>query len=615
MAPDVSRISPRKESGQRPLPSAATPDQVADRTMIGSEQLLKQPDMSLSSSMQQLPVESLGVPHLSDVDAALLAMPATLPFDNFRDDGAFVDGPFDPEYFDLEPDVFYSAQNNSCGFIPNSNIIDEVDRKDFKMISDTTISTPMSMSGFMSFGGTGSSSFWPPEGQQTTSRILTDEREHEMAFLVRHFAEQLGPWMDLFDIDKHFSQLVPLKALRDALLRNAIAAVAAKQLGRVKGDKPFSGRQCQRPSTMETLDDVAEVDWFYKAANYYDKAIAFSRIYLEALSGTLSRPSSPNMITTTSVTNSDDLLVAVSIFSLYESLDSREMGWLRHLAGLKTLLTAISVKQQGLGLTLPSYSAAHNACFWNFARADHQAAYINRQKTHLDPDDLDMWRSCGLQVQDNGALYTDLIDTKSEQSQCRQTVQLVAHTLIYLVLRVVNYLAQDSEQEWDSWNTLNCQLELWYGNLPMTFRPCAQIRHRHQSGAAGTQLTEVFYSMETCAASIQLYHFARILLLVNKPRERTGVSRLKAYREVSSEALKHAREIIGIALGRPTPAVRVEMLLPLYVAGGCLEADDERRTLVEIMRAIEKDTGCSTSVTVNSLESEWGWNEEPKGVD
>ncbi|KAK4895018.1 hypothetical protein LTR27_006885 [Elasticomyces elasticus] len=421
--------------------------------------------------------------------------------------------------------------------------------------------------------------------------------------------------MDLFDIDKHFSQLVPLKALRDALLRNAIAAVAAKQLGRVKGDKPFSGRQCQRPSTMETLDDVAEVDWFYKAANYYDKAIAFSRIYLEALSGTLSRPSSPNMITTTSVTNSDDLLVAVSIFSLYESLDSREMGWLRHLAGLKTLLTAISVKQQGLGVTLPSYSAAHNACFWNFARADHQAAYINRQKTHLDPDDLDMWRSCGLQVQDNGALYTDLIDIKSEQSQCRQTVQLVAHTLIYLVLRVVNYLAQDSEQEWDSWNTLNCQLELWYGNLPMTFRPCAQIRHRHQSGAAGTQLTEVFYSMETCAASIQLYHFARILLLVNKPRERTGVSRLKAYREVSSEALKHAREIIGIALGRPTPAVRVEMLLPLYIAGGCLEADDERKTLVEVMRAIEKDTGCSTSVTVNSLESEWGWNEEPKGVD
>ncbi|KAK5732593.1 hypothetical protein LTR17_010408 [Elasticomyces elasticus] len=612
MAPDVSRISPRKESGQQPRPSAATPDQGADRTMIGSEQLLKQPDMSLSSSMQQLPIESMGVPPLSDVDAALLAMPATLPFDNFMDDGAFVDGPFDPEYFDLEPDVFYSAQNNSCGFIPNSNIIDEVDRKDFKMVSDTTISTPMSMTVAYTRS---SSSFWPPEGQQTTSRILTDEREHEMAFLVRHFAEQLGPWMDLFDIDKHFSQLVPLKALRDALLRNAIAAVAAKQLGRVKGDKPFSARQCQRPSTMETLDDVAEVDWFYKAANYYDKAIAFSRIYLEALSGTLSRPSSPNMITTTSVTNSDDLLVAVSIFSLYESLDSREMGWLRHLAGLKTLLTAISVKQQGLGVTLPSYSAAHNACFWNFARADHQAAYINRQKTHLDPDDLDMWRSCGLQVQDNGALYTDLIDIKSEQSQCRQTVQLVAHTLIYLVLRVVNYLAQDCEQEWESWNTLNCQLELWYGNLPMTFRPCAQIRHRHQSGAAGTQLTEVFYSLETCAASIQLYHFARILLLVNKPRERTGVSRLKAYREVSSEALKHAREIIGIALGRPTPAVRVEMLLPLYVAGGCLEADDERKTLVEVMRAIEKDTGCSTSVTVNSLESEWGWNEEPKGVD
>ena len=168
-----------------------------------------------------------------------------------------------------------------------------------------------------------------------------------MAYLIRHFTEAIGPWlarvslydlelwrlttirMDLFDQDKHFGNLVPLKALRDALLRNAIAAVAAKQLGRTKGNKSYVGIQSQKPATMEVIEDVPETDWFYKAANYYDKAIAFSRLYLQAFSGSLSNPPTPDMQMTMSAANSDDLLVAVSIFSLYESLDNLEIGWLQ----------------------------------------------------------------------------------------------------------------------------------------------------------------------------------------------------------------------------------------------------------------------------------------------
>jgi len=138
--------------------------------------------------------------------------------------------------------------------------------------------------------------------------------------------------MDLFDKDKHFAHLVPLKALRDVLLRNAIAAVAAKQLGRVNGHKPFVGVQCQKPAHMEILEDDVNINWFYKAANYYDKAITQSREYLATLSGSLSKPTSPNTQPPPPMINTDDLLVAVSIFSLYESLDNMEMGmmgWLQ----------------------------------------------------------------------------------------------------------------------------------------------------------------------------------------------------------------------------------------------------------------------------------------------
>ena len=157
------------------------------------------------------------------------------------------------------------------------------------------------------------------------------------------------PRMDLFDQDKHFGNLVPLKALRDALLRNAIAAVSAKQLGRVKGTKCYVGNQYQKPAAMEVIEGDPEIDWFYKAANYYDKAIAFSRIYLQAISVSLSGPSTPNTRTTLSLANSDDLLVAVSIFSLYESLDNLEIGWLQYVQSDPTSGTVADTLQASFG--------------------------------------------------------------------------------------------------------------------------------------------------------------------------------------------------------------------------------------------------------------------------
>lgn len=132
--------------------------------------------------------------------------------------------------------------------------------------------------------------------------------------------------MDLFDRDEHFGSMVPLKALQDALLRNAIAAVSAKQLGRVKSLKLYLGNQCQKPAMMEVLD---EADWYYKAANYYDKAIAVSRTYLQALSESVDDPSTLDPQSSAGLARADDLLVAVSIFSLYEWLDSLQLDWLQ----------------------------------------------------------------------------------------------------------------------------------------------------------------------------------------------------------------------------------------------------------------------------------------------
>ena len=298
-----------------------------------------------------------------------------------------------------------------------------------------------------------------------------------------------------------------------------------------------------------------------------------------------------------------------------------------HLAGLKTLLSAVSPDQQSQMQVIPSITVGRRASFWNFARADYQAAYINHQRTLLNTEDLDLWRSCGLQIQDDYSLYPNPSEIRNDPLHCRQIAETVAHTLLWLVLRVMNYLASENDEtptlRQPMWLQLTRQLDEWYTTLPQTFQPCAQIKYRLKrqgNSTSASYLTEVFFSMNVCAAALQLYHFARILLLLNKPIESqdtsmfgSGSSQLKPYRSIPNEAVKHAHQIVGIALGRPHPAVRVEMLLPLYIAGMCLEADEERRVLLELLRAIEQDTGCSTEGRCVELMGEWGWSQE--GMD
>lgn len=283
---------------------------------------------------------------------------------------------------------------------------------------------------------------------------------------------------------------------------------------------------------------------------------------------------------------------------------------------MKSLLSALGPTQTN-PLNPLSATVARRASLWNFARADLQAAYINQTPTLLDTEDISMWLSCGLQISNTGTLYMDPESLKSDPGHLCATVELVAHTLLWILLRTMNYIntpALAPETRQALWSQLTAQLDTWYSHLPAVFQPCAQLRHpvsRRQppnKSPAGPGISELFFSIPLCAATIQLYHFARILLLHHSPTTpSTSTSRLQAYREVSTQALRHAYEIVGIALARPHPAVRVESLLPLFVAGACLESDDERRVVVEVLRAIELDTGCSTDGRVRDLVKEWGW--------
>lgn len=108
-------------------------------------------------------------------------------------DDAWQNETYDPEWFDLEPEKYYSLAGNTCGFIPNiPNIVDEVDQSDV-LIGNSASATPLS-TGLGSTNLFSDSNLWAPDSQLQTSALISHERDHEIAYLVRHFTESLGPW-------------------------------------------------------------------------------------------------------------------------------------------------------------------------------------------------------------------------------------------------------------------------------------------------------------------------------------------------------------------------------------------------------------------------------------
>jgi hypothetical protein len=230
------------------------------------------------------------------------------------------------------------------------------------------------------------------------------ERDHEMAYLLRYAAEGPLLWMDLFDLGAYFSSYVPVRAMKNPLLKYAAVAYAAKALGRVQGKKPTIGGNVSRKGRTELYPDSLTVDWHHKAAEYYDTAVSLLRKALQedseggpidpedaqwisgASSAARGSPSTKRRrISNTHINrnNSDELLAASAILSVYEFLDVSVPEWSRHLSGAKSLfdignlemMPSLTPSSTGsVPLRHSSLSKARRSTFWNFARQDMLAA-------------------------------------------------------------------------------------------------------------------------------------------------------------------------------------------------------------------------------------------------
>lgn len=189
------------------------------------------------------------------------------------------------------------------------------------------------------------------------------------------------------------------------------------------------------------------------------------------------------------------------------------------------------------------------------------------------------------------------------------------------------------------WESMDEQLRVWHNGLPDSFQATASIPS-HQGCSQ-----EKWFPRPMCASTMQWYHFARIQLLHNKPHLSTATpvqsllgpgtpgtslaTRYASYASILQQSRSHAKEIVAISLGRSDESSRIHSVQPLWTAGLVLGNDDSpdeyghvsaetvtwRRTIVDLLRGIERDMGWASEYRVQSLLELWqlspDWPESP----
>ncbi|KAL4927250.1 uncharacterized protein BDV17DRAFT_299196 [Aspergillus undulatus] len=490
-----------------------------------------------------------------------------------------------------------------------------------------------------------------PLAVRSTDNIAEElvETDYEMTFLLRHFSEVLGPWMDLYDFGTHFASQIPIQALRNPLLKYAACAQAAKQIGHVSVARPVGVRLSQAFPGVQK--DSKNIDWCWKGAKYYEKAIQLLMKELQPGRGQGNKTSddtdaqrarSYTEYRLSHGVRSDEILAATAILSVYELLDATGPAWNRHLSGFKSLLDLAEAGMRPLQrfppgeLSLqpkrPSLSKARKATFWNFARQDYLSAFINRSRTRLHTEDLALWTEAGLQVDSLGFVRANA-DAAGHSGETAMKEDSISNALVWIISKIINFISPSSNAHispsavnagpmslpqqvlLERWYRLESELDTWYKGLPETFLPCARIGLPLPETANpgdkyddAVSLSEIWYSIPMCSSAMQHYHMGRILLHLHRPPQPSGATAINS-RYNTTDIQFHSREIIGIAMACPAGSVRINSLQPLFVSGQCLTDASERRMVLRLLQDIETDLGWATEYRVKQLLREWGWDE------
>ncbi|KAH8738382.1 hypothetical protein BGZ61DRAFT_526363 [Ilyonectria robusta] len=274
---------------------------------------------------------------------------------------------------------------------------------------------------------------------------------------------------------------------------------------------------------------IRNIDLQYQAAKYYHRGISDLKtaITLHAFDADPADHTSQTLVA----------FATIAIPSMYELMHAPGIDWKAHLNSLPLLSPAynpIAIACSSVNVPRTIFKGPI------FAVLRDRFPLRLETQTHFD---MPLWQNAGSAADENGGL---LSHNPSGTADLRALTDIQKYTrsnkLIWLPGRIVNYLTSRNairpadfallpgqrfpigvpqDQLFGRWNILDADLQKWYDSLSPTFQASARTK-RHNTMPADddfANLEEIWYELPICATTMQRYHMACILLLVNKPQE------------------------------------------------------------------------------------------------
>ena len=471
--------------------------------------------------------------------------------------------------------------------------------------------------------------------------------------------------MDLFDTGSYYSSRIPVRAKSSPLIKASICALSAKHMSRLlPAQRDIQDSWLPK---VASISDKRTINWSFYSTKYYHQAIVHLRAAVrndeddvDALSSVADRES---VFAAVAVLSMYELMdkpgtawrAHLSALPLFGTHEPKHLASSEPPALLKPSATICrpvfwSLARQdflctckALTCPLPHSQYRNNGSFLSSKPSLTLQTVIGQTPTRLNLNDTHLWQSAGLEfgVEDGGPYSSSecLSGPVVMGSATSDEEDQKANEMIWLLSKIANHLIKGDalvpsdyarsaeerspvgvtqEQLFVQWSVLERRLRDWYALLPSSFEPSARTRFTRPSISPArddddnhlVDLEQIWHDLPICAATMQSYHMACILVLVNRPQESTAIrssvtARLRGYKYALEQSHHHAREICGISLANPPDAVRLHSLEPLYVAGQVLRSHSERRVVMELFQNIQRDIGWSTSHHMIKLQHEW----------
>jgi hypothetical protein len=323
--------------------------------------------------------------------------------------------------------------------------------------------------------------------------------------LFQYYINVVGPILDLFDPLRHFTIVVPKLAVRNVGLFKSLLAIAARHMALY-------------PNTASREISIDGIGLSTNSLNPFSH-IATQYYYetLQYLSQNLLYPSYSRSVEIISTT------ILISTYEMFDSDGSYNDGaWERHLRGVFW----IQRSQDNNG---ESKDGIRRAVWWAWVRQDIWVAFREGRRT------LTIWRPT-----------QKLMDLTPDE---------LATRIVYISARCVDFAANDKNYDlgirMEQGDRLLQALNEWFQILPSAFQPIYAL-----SPPDTDLFSPIWIHPPSYAAAIQMFHFARIIVLINKP-SMGGTNAFRQRQRLLDESVTY---ICGIAMmhqGKDLPSALV----------------------------------------------------------